>query len=49
MISMNLFAGKEWRGRYTEQTCGHNGGRREWDMEKVASTCIYTMCKTDSW
>ena len=49
MISMNLFAGKEWRGRYTEQTCGHNRGRREWDMEKVASTCIYTMCKTDSW
>lgn len=44
MISMDLFARKEWRCRYREQTCGHSRGRRGWDMEKVALTCIYTMC-----
>ena len=25
MVLMNLFAGKEWRCRYREQTCGHSG------------------------
>ena len=28
---MNLFAGKDWRCKYREETCGHNEGRREWD------------------
>ena len=31
MVSMNLFEGKEWRGRYREGTCGHIRGRRGWD------------------
>ena len=26
MVLMNLFAGKEWRHRRREWTCGHNGG-----------------------
>ena len=25
-----IFAGKEWRHRWKEWTCGHNGGRKEW-------------------
>ena len=28
-VMMNPFAGKEWRHRYGEWTCGHSGGRRE--------------------
>ena len=28
MTLMNLFTGKEWRGRHREQTCGRRGGRR---------------------
>ena len=31
MILMNLFAGKEWRHRCREWTCGHSEGRRERD------------------
>ena len=31
MVLMNLFAGQQWRHSHTEQACGHNGGRREWD------------------
>ena len=31
MVFMNLFAGKEWRYRNRERTCGHSQGRREWD------------------
>ena len=30
IILMNMFAGKEWRHRWKEWTCGHNGGRKEW-------------------
>ena len=30
-VLMNLFAGKEWRRRRREQTCGHSGERRAWD------------------
>ena len=30
MVLMNLLAGKEWRCRHRERTCGHRGGRREW-------------------
>ena len=26
MVLMNLFAGKEWRHRYREWTCGHSVG-----------------------
>ena len=28
---MNLFAGKEWKCKYREQTYGHSEGRKEWD------------------
>ena len=32
MVLMNMFAGKECRrSRYREWTCGHVGGRREWE------------------
>ena len=27
---VKLFAGKQWRHRYGEQTCGHSAGRRGW-------------------
>ena len=38
-IMMNMFAGKEWRHRWKEWTCGHNRGRKEWgQMEKAAQT-----------
>ena len=30
MLFMNLSAGKEWRCRYREQTCGHTGERVGW-------------------
>ena len=30
-VLMNLFAGREWKCRYREWTCGHSRGRREWD------------------
>ena len=37
LVLMSLFARKEWRHSYREQTCGHSRGRREWtEMEKVA-------------
>ena len=36
---MNLFAGKKWRCRYREQTCGHSGGRKEWEEQSN----IYTL------
>ena len=31
MVLLNLFAGKEWRHRHRERTCGHSGGKRGWD------------------
>ena len=31
MVLMNLFAGKEWRHRCREWTCGCSTGRRAWD------------------
>ena len=34
-ILMNLFAGKDWRRKYREETCGHNEGRREWDKWRM--------------
>lgn len=30
----NLFAGKEGRCKYREQTYGHTGDRREWDKQR---------------
>ena len=41
MVLMNLLAGKEWRGRYREWTCGQCGRERVGQMEKVASTHIH--------
>ena len=34
MVLMYLFAGKEWRLRCREWTCGPSGGRRGWDEWK---------------
>ena len=34
MVLMNLSSGKELGHRYKEWTCGHSGGRREWDEWK---------------
>ena len=37
MVLMELFAGKQWRHRYREQTYGVGGvgeGRRGWDVWK---------------
>ena len=36
MVLMNLSAGQQWRCRRREQICGHSGGRREWDKQKVS-------------
>ena len=43
---MNLFAGREWKCRYREWTCGHSRGRREWDKWRN-STDIYTAMSLD--
>ena len=41
MVLMNLFAGREWRCRYREWTCGHSEGGGEWDKwRKIALTYI---------
>ena len=34
MVLTYLFAGKEWRLRCREWTCGPSGGRRGWDGER---------------
>ena len=36
MVSVNLFAGKEWRCSRPEQTCGQSRGRREGDRRRKA-------------
>ena len=41
MVSVNLFAEKEWICRYREQTYGHSGDERVEQMEKVAWTHIH--------
>ena len=49
MVLMNLFAGQQWRCKHREQTCGHNGRRREWDKLREQHGKIYiTICKIDS-
>ena len=50
MVLMNLFAGKDWRCRCREWTCGHSRGRRGWDECRKLHRHIDTpMCKIDSW
>ena len=40
MVLMNLFAGKEWRRRHREWTCGHSGeGDRGMTGESSISIC----------
>ena len=34
MVLMNLFAGKKWRHKDREWTCGHSRGKRGWDEWK---------------
>ena len=41
IVLMNLFREKEWKCRQREQTCGHNGGKRPGQVEKVVLT--YTL------
>ena len=41
MVLMCLVAGKEWRCRCREWTCGHSAGRKGWD-EMRSSLDIYT-------
>ena len=49
MVPMDLFAGQELRCRCREQTCGHNGGRRELDGLRDEHRHIDTaLHKTDS-
>ena len=49
-VLMSLFAGKEWRHRGGEWTCGHSGGGREWDEWRRQPQHIYTLlCTTDGW
>ena len=38
MVLMNLLTEKQWRQKHREQTYAHGcrGGRRRWDMERVA-------------
>ena len=46
---MSLFAGQHWRRRHTVQTCGHSGGRTEWDeLRKQHWNIPITIYKTDS-
>ena len=40
-VLMNLFAGKEWRYRCKERTCGQWGKRPVGQVEKVALTYIH--------
>ena len=35
-VPKNLFAGQQWRCRYREQTCGHEGEVVGGQMERVA-------------
>ena len=46
MVLMDLFAGKEWRLRYREWTCGHSGKRREWVKQKrsVGTSALPACC-----
>ena len=48
MVLMNLFAGKEWRFRYREWTCGHSGGRKEWDKWRKQHPGTYSACVSNS-
>ena len=38
---MNLFAGQEYTHSRREQTCGHSGGRRRWNILRAALTYIH--------
>ena len=42
IVLTNLFAGKEWRCRCREWTCGHSVGGREWD-DAESSINIYML------
>ena len=41
MVPMKLSAGKEWRCRHWEQTCGHSRERRGWDELRKQHWHIY--------
>ena len=48
MILMNVHARQHRRQRRKEQTCGHSGGRRGWDLRAELWDIYITICKTDS-
>ena len=48
MVLMNLFAGKEWRHRCRDRTCGHSRGRSERDKWRKQHQHVYAIvCKMD--
>ena len=49
MLLMKLFAGQQWRCRYTGQMWTQWHKERVGQMEKGASIIYPTVCKTDSW
>ena len=50
MVLRKLILGKEWRHRCRERTCGHSGGKREWDKCSLWHQRMHnTECKIDSW
>ena len=49
MVLVNLFPGKEWKCSRLEQTCGHSGGRREWDKRRKDQQHMWAIVyKTES-
>ena len=48
MVLMNPCAGQQWRCRH-KQTCGHSGGRGEWDeLREYHGNTSITICNIDS-
>ena len=43
MVQMNLLAVQEYTGRYTEQTCGHEGRGEEGEMNWESTIDKYTL------
>ena len=46
MVPMNIFAGQQWRRRYTEQICGHSGAKKTVGQTEKHGSIHTTICKT---